>query len=92
MGVGGFEENHEGERKMRRKRKMSWVRSQESPALRAGQLELRAVQMKYSNTSGLLIGKQHRGEAQLLCCLGIIVNIKVMGVFFFPGTKWPKMG
>ena len=45
---GGLEENHEGERKMRRKRKMSWVRSQESPALRAGQLELRAAQMKYS--------------------------------------------
>lgn len=31
-----------------RKEKLPWVRSQENIALRAGQLELRAVQMKHS--------------------------------------------
>jgi hypothetical protein len=43
-----FEGNHEREKKVRRKRKSPWVRSQENMALRAGQLELRAAQMKHN--------------------------------------------
>ena len=33
---------------VRRKRQMAWGRSQESMALRAGQLELRAAQMEHT--------------------------------------------
>ena len=32
----------------RRKEKLSWVRNQDNVALRAGQLEVRAAQMKHS--------------------------------------------
>lgn len=38
----------EREKKVEERRKMSWVRSQESMALRAGLLELRAAQKKHS--------------------------------------------
>jgi hypothetical protein len=40
--------NPKGRRNWRRKEKTPWVRSQESMALRAGQLELRAAQIKHS--------------------------------------------
>jgi hypothetical protein len=46
LGEGVSEEDHEKSR--RRKEKPPWVRSKEDMALRAGQLELRAAQMKHS--------------------------------------------
>ena len=43
------EDEEEEEEKRRRGRKTPWFRSQESMALRTGQLELRAVHMKHNN-------------------------------------------
>jgi hypothetical protein len=51
----GSEKNHEREKKVERG-KRPWDRSQEGIAMRAGQLELRATQMKHSNNLGLSIG------------------------------------
>jgi hypothetical protein len=42
----------------RRKKKLPWVKGQESVALKASQLELRVAQMEHSNNSGLSIGKE----------------------------------
>ena len=43
----GVRRNHREREKVERGEKHQWVRSQESMALRAGQLELRAAQMKH---------------------------------------------
>ena len=44
-----LEENQEGKKKVRRKRKSPWLMSQENMALRAGQLDLIPAQMVSDN-------------------------------------------
>jgi hypothetical protein len=54
-----LEENHEGEKKVRRKKKWFWVRSQENMALRADHLELRTAHINIViNNLGLSIGNR----------------------------------
>jgi hypothetical protein len=52
----GSEEKHQEREEGGEERETLWVRNQESMAMRAGQLELRAAQMKHSSNS-LIDGK-----------------------------------